>query len=158
MIKNYNYSNFKLYQGDVKEKSRNPTPIEVMKSRQGSEKSKKRKVDQFLVPVKRVKIMLKNITKTFPVELTPEKIVLNKNTLELNKCTESVAKINTKETKEDYFVACVICEMKFRDQNKLSKHYCHRHFYAELGSLLPQYMDGNTCKVCGLTKHLKNIV
>ena len=136
----------------VREKSRNPTPIEVMKSNQesqGSVKNKKRTVDQFVLPVKRVKIMLKNITKTFPEKLTPENIS-DKIPLEQSKGAEIVAQNQAKELKEDSNVNCVVCGMNFRDQAKLCKHYCHKHFYAELGSLVPQYMEGNTCKVCGL--------
>ena len=73
----------------IKEKCRNSIPIEVMKSNQdsqGSEKYKKRKIDQFFVPVKRVKVMVKNVTSTFSVKLN-----LDKNTMEPSKFAESVA-------------------------------------------------------------------
>ena len=96
-----------------------------------------------MFPVKRVKIMLKNITKTYPVKITPDM-------MELSKCSESVAQSYIPEAKSDSSVDCVVCVLNFRDQAGLSEHYCYEHFYEELESLMPQYLGRNTCKVCGL--------
>ena len=125
---------------------------EVLKSH----KSHKRKLDHNLFPVKKVKIMLENINKNVPVELGSKKIKSGKNKLEI------VPRISKRDKKDDLSVICIICDMNFRDQNRLSKHYCHKHFYKELGLFMPQYGDSNSCQVCGLqflyqnSMHLRN--
>jgi len=113
---------------------------------------KKRKADENEqeYPVKRVRVLLKNVKA--PFEYTDQQVAQTKP-LEQNEPNDSGPETETESIGSEPRsspAGCKVCEKTFQNEERLLRHYCHKHFSSQLTSLVPDYFDGHTCKVCGL--------
>ena len=124
--------------------------IKSSKFKKTSPKKRKADENEHEYPVKRVRVLLKNVKA--PFEYTDQQVAQTE-TLEQNEPNNSGPETETESNGSEPRsspAGCKVCEKTFQNEERLLRHYCHKHFGSQLTSLVQDYFDGHTCKVCGL--------